>query len=185
LHFDPDAVGGCVILAPDLAGRVDATALTISQRGGSEINTDGGWLGCKWPMLGTTQPVVAPGEFVIEDSSLAITGAVGDFLAPRTMTPVPDGPWTFAPQQTVVVRWSPAIDLPLLEVSFRRATSSTSNVLPATIVDDTLSFTLPAAIGMAQLDISGTHEDMDVPCSGARCSLIFVFARASEQLTIQ
>lgn len=188
LTFDPEQLEGCVIASPSLSGSISGAPLRIGVRGRSDRALDGYWLGCDEPLLGTSIPVQPPGYFVVADDSLTITGEVGDALLPRAMTPVPDGPWTFAPGQTVSVRWTPASDLAAAPPLVRVVTDGGSHTwgTPPTVDGDLITFTVPSdARGAGQLFIYFEREPEPVPCTGARCRVTNQRATAFQAISIQ
>ena len=188
LTFDPEQLEGCVIASPSLGGSINGAPLAIGVRGRSDRSLDGYWLGCDEPRLGTLVPVQPPGHFVVADDSLTITGEVGDALLPRAMTPVPDGPWTFAPGQTVTVRWTPASDLaaaaPVVHLDTHGVTHTFAT--PPATDGDLITFTMPNdARGAGRLFIYFERESEPVPCTGARCRVTFQRTAASQAISVQ
>ena len=168
LRFDTDAVNGCVTLADDATATIDGHPMFLSERGRSDLDLDEYWLGCMWPAFHTQQPLVAPGAFVIADATSSVEGAIGDRLAPRSVTRVPDGPWMFTAGERVSMRWSPAIDLELVP-SLLLMDAETFHPVPS-IAGDVLSFTLPdQRLGGAQLFAYVERGTEEVPCTGATC----------------
>jgi len=108
---------------------------------------------CAVPRFAIDNPSVAPdAELVLEDRSRSITIALGNLLLDRTATPVGGGDWSFHPNQTVTVRWSPATDfitLPMGGVTFYEACPDCDlgrevfSTPDLTRTQDTLAFTLP------------------------------------------
>jgi hypothetical protein len=168
LRFDTDEVDGCVTLPEAATAQIDGHMLSLGERGRSDRSLDDTWLSCWWPTFFTQRPIVAPGAFAVADGTASIEGEIGDRLAPRSVTRVPDGPWTFTAGERVSMRWTPAIDLQTVP-RLVLMDAATYHPTPE-VAGDVVSFTLPAQqLGGAQLFGYIDRGTEEVPCSGATC----------------
>lgn len=169
--YDDFLLGDCAILSDDFVARVGGVNLPIASRGE--------WFDasiCTFPKLYTAERPQLPAAILeLGDASRTIQCDFENALLPRSITPVPAGPWTFAPGQRVTVRWSPMGDLLRAEatVSFFGGRSVPAEAVSQT--DDLLSFTVPATLGAGpyeiQLDTNGA-DYRGIDCGGVQNRMI-------------
>lgn len=124
---------------------------------------------CAPPFVSLAWPPPLPiAELTIADRSRAITCALGNALAARTMERVDAATWTVTPGASMTVRVSPASDLVrfAVEVYFIQGTRPIITV-PHTVAGDSVTFTVPSlSPGLRRLFVHLDGEesvDCDVP----------------------
>ena len=182
IQLDAFRAGACPVLDESFEASVDATPMLIANRGAS-IDSIYSSDPCSWPRVVLDNPPAAASSMIaMTYPKHSIRVQLFDLLASRSAKPVPDGPWTFTPGQTITLEWSPADDLATRTPTIYFVTDDLPQTgieytfLHVAVTGDRMTFALPNATAPGSLQITLRNpSDIILPkleCLGGTCQLV-------------
>jgi hypothetical protein len=182
VQLDAFDARACPVLDESFEASVNTTPMVIAERGAS-IDSIYSSEPCRWPRVVLDNPPAAASATIsMTYPEHSIRVRLLDLLASRSAQPVPDGPWTFTPGQTITLQWLPADDLAARTPTIYFVTDDLPQTgieytfLRVAVTGDRMTFALPNVTTPGSLQITLRNpSDIMVPkleCMGGTCQLV-------------